>query len=52
MAAAAGANATPAFFIGSLDTKTKSLKIARKIIGAKAYTVFQEALDDALKTAK
>lgn len=52
MASAAGATATPAFFIGSLDAKTKTLKISRKIIGAKAYAVFQGVLDDALKTAK
>jgi len=51
IAEAAGVRATPTFFIGTLDPKTKLLKNARKIVGAKAYGVFQEALDEVLKTS-
>jgi protein-disulfide isomerase len=50
-ARAAGASATPTFFIGSLDAKSRTLKIARRIVGAKPYATFQDALDEVLKNA-
>ena len=40
--------ATPTFFVGTLDPKTRLLKVSRKIVGAKGMPVFQEALDAAL----
>ena len=48
MAQRAGVTATPTFFVGVLDPTTKSFKVSEKIVGAKPYAVFQQALDAAL----
>lgn len=39
---------TPTFFIGTLDPKTRVLQAKRRIIGAKAFAVFQQAFDELL----
>lgn len=51
MLTAVGVRATPTFFIGSLDPKTKMLKVSTRIVGAKSFGAFQEALDAALQTS-
>ena len=43
-----GVTATPTFFLGTLDPKTRQLKVARRIVGAKAFAVFQQSLDELL----
>ncbi len=48
MAQRAGVTATPTFFIGTLDPKTQTLTAFERIVGAKPYAVFQQALDAAL----
>ena len=48
MAQRAGATATPTFFIGMLDPKTLNVSVTDRIVGAKPYAVFQQALDAAL----
>ncbi len=48
MAQRAGATATPTFFVGILDPKTGAFKATERIVGAKQYVVFQQALDAAL----
>ncbi|MBI2829463.1 MAG: thioredoxin domain-containing protein [Acidobacteria bacterium] len=48
MAQRAGVTATPTFFIGTLDPKTMRLNVSQRIVGAKPYAAFQQALDAAL----
>ena len=48
MADAAGVTATPTFFLGTLDTKSQRLKVAKKIVGAKSFQIFKEAFDTLL----
>ncbi|MGE0392522.1 MAG: thioredoxin domain-containing protein [Vicinamibacterales bacterium] len=48
MAQRAGVTATPTFFVGVLDAKTGAFTVTERIIGAKQYGVFQQALDAAL----
>jgi len=48
MAQRAGVTATPTFFVGRLDPKTRTFTVTARIIGAKPYPVFQQALDAAL----
>jgi protein-disulfide isomerase len=46
-----GVTATPTFFIGTLDSKTRTLKVVRRIVGAKPMATFQEAIDSLLRTS-
>jgi protein-disulfide isomerase len=48
MVAPYGIRGTPAFFIGSMDPGTKLFRAAVRIIGAKPFAVFQQALDEQL----
>jgi len=48
MVAPYGIRGTPAFFIGSMDPKTKMFTANVRIIGAKPLAVFQQALDEQL----
>ena len=48
MVAPYGIRGTPAFFIGTMDPATKMFKANVRIIGAKAFSVFQQALDEQL----
>lgn len=43
-----GVRATPTFFIGTVDPKTKSFTATHKIVGAKVFAVFKGALDAAI----
>ena len=43
-----GVTATPTFFLGTLDPKTRQMKVSRRIVGAKAFAVFQQSLDELL----
>jgi protein-disulfide isomerase len=44
-AVAAGANGTPAFFVGTVNPDGKSVKAARGISGAQPYARFKQAID-------
>jgi len=46
-----GVSATPTFFIGTLNSKTRTLNVARRIVGAKPMAIFQEAIDSLLVTS-
>ena len=46
-----GVRATPTFFIGTINPKTRSFKATHRIVGAKNFTVFRGALDAALAAA-
>ena len=48
MAQRAGVTATPTFFVGLLDPKTGAFTVTERIIGAKPYAAFKQALDAAL----
>ncbi len=48
MVAPYGIRGTPAFFIGSMDPGTKTFRAAVRIIGAKPFAIFQQALDQQL----
>jgi len=48
MAQRAGVTATPTFFVGRLDPRTGAFSVTERIIGAKQYSVFQQALDAAI----
>lgn len=48
MSQRAGVTATPTFFVGLLDPKTGAFTVTERIIGAKQFGVFQQALDAAL----
>jgi len=48
MARSAGVTATPTFFVGLLDARTGAVTVTARIVGAKPYTVSQQALDSAL----
>lgn len=48
MASKFGVRATPTFFIGTIDPKTRSFRATHKIVGAKLFTVFKGALDAAI----
>ncbi len=48
MSQRAGVTATPTFFVGILDARTGAFTVTERIIGAKQYGVFQQALDAAL----
>ena len=48
MVNSAGATATPTFFLGTIDPKTRGFKVAKKIVGAKAFQIFKEAIDPLL----
>ena len=43
---------TPTFYIGSLDPATKMFRSAVRIVGAKSFAIFQQALDEQLTRAK
>ena len=51
MVAPYGIRGTPAFFIGSMDPATKTFRAAVRIIGAKPFAVFQQALDEQIARA-
>lgn len=51
MANRLGVRATPTFFIGTTDPKSRVFKATHRIVGAKVFTVFQGALDAALAAA-
>ncbi len=44
----AGVTATPTFFVGTLDSKTGTFAATERIVGAKPFAVFQQAIDAAL----
>ena len=46
MVAPFGIRGTPAFFIGTMDPATKIFKANVRIVGAKPFAVFQQALDE------
>jgi len=46
-----GANGTPAFFIGIIDTTTNTVRITRAISGAVPFAQFAQALEGALAAA-
>ena len=46
-----GVRATPTFFIGAIDPRTRSFRATHKIVGAKTFAVFKGALDAALAAA-
>ena len=48
MVAPYGIRGTPAFFIGTMDPNTKMFRANVRIIGAKPFAVFQQALDEQL----
>ena len=48
MASKFGVRATPTFFIGTIDPKTRSFRATHKIVGAKIFAVFKGALDAAI----
>jgi protein-disulfide isomerase len=48
MASRFGVRATPTFFIGSIDPRTRTFTATHKIVGAKAFPVFKGALDAAV----
>jgi protein-disulfide isomerase len=43
-----GVQATPTFFIGTIDSSGDVVNITKRIVGAKPYADFQAALDEAL----
>ncbi|MBZ5557191.1 MAG: thioredoxin domain-containing protein [Acidobacteriia bacterium] len=43
-----GVTATPTFFLGTLDPKTRQMKVSRRIVGAKPFATFQQSLDELL----
>lgn len=43
-----GVTATPTFFLGTLDPKTRHIKVARRIVGAKPFATFQQSLNELL----
>lgn len=51
MASKLGVSATPTFFIGTIDPKTRSFTATHRIVGAKNFSVFKSALDAALTGA-
>jgi protein-disulfide isomerase len=46
-----GVRATPTFFIGTIDPKTRSFTATHRIVGAKNFSVFKGALESALAGA-
>ncbi len=48
MARRAGVTATPTFFVGLEDPVTGAVTVVERIVGAKPYAVFRQALDAAL----
>jgi len=48
MAQAGGVTATPTFFVGLVDPKTRKVTVIERIVGAKPYATFQASLDAAL----
>lgn len=47
-----GIRGTPTFFLGTMDPKTRVLKAARRIVGAKPLATFQQVLDEMLAKAE
>lgn len=47
----AGVSATPAFFLGLTTPNSGTLKVAKSLVGAKAYASFKEEIDALLATA-
>lgn len=48
----AGITGTPTVFIGITDPKDSKLKVLQKLVGARPYTAFKEAIDSALSAQK
>jgi len=48
---AAGVSSVPSFLIGAYDAKAHTVRVARTVVGAKAFNIFQEAIDAVLTTA-
>jgi protein-disulfide isomerase len=52
MASKFGVTATPTFFIGTIDPRTRSFRATHRIVGAKNFSVFKGALDAAIGSAR
>lgn len=40
-----GVRGTPTFFLGTMDPKTKQFRASKRIVGSKAFAIFQETLN-------